>query len=169
MNASLIGSVSQRSGLDTPLTPLRFLGRAAEVFDAAVRARAEEHGVDRDVPQRGPGGEPHVGERAGVGFGWEAGRVGVDHLDHEQRTAGSTGAAIPQNGAVLPGVTQTVRRWQHGRCRRGSGGELAAALGAAVGQDGAAGAGTHTQTEAVRLGAATVVGLEGALAHVDLR
>ncbi|MGV7904102.1 AMP-binding protein, partial [Mycobacterium kansasii] len=31
MNASLIGSVSQRSGLDTPLTPLRFLGRAAEV------------------------------------------------------------------------------------------------------------------------------------------
>lgn len=31
MNASLIGPASRRSGLDTPLTPLRFLGRAAEV------------------------------------------------------------------------------------------------------------------------------------------
>ncbi len=46
-----------------------------------------------------------------------------------------------------------------------SGGDLRAALAAARGEDGAAGAGAHAQTETVHLGAATVVRLEGALAH----
>ena len=47
----------------------------------------------------------------------------------------------------------------------GSGGELGAALAAAGGEDRAAGAGAHAQPEAVCLGPAPVVGLEGPLAH----
>jgi hypothetical protein len=39
----------------------------------------------------------------------------------------------------------------------------------AGGQDGAAGAGTHPQAEAMSLGPATVVRLESALAHEVLR
>src|ERR671928_1626286 len=46
-----------------------------------------------------------------------------------------------------------------------SGGELLAALAPTGRQDGAAGAGTHTQPEAVGLGPAAVVRLERALAH----
>ena len=46
-----------------------------------------------------------------------------------------------------------------------SGGELGAALATTSVQDGATGARPHAQTEAVGLGPATVVGLEGALAH----
>src|SRR5664279_4748780 len=48
-------------------------------------------------------------------------------------------------------------------CR--SGRQLVAALTSTGGQDGATGAGTHPQAEAVGLGPATVVGLKGALAH----
>ncbi len=55
------------------------------------------------------------------------------------------------------------------RCRAGStrcsGSEFGAALAAAAGDDRAARAGAHPLAEAVRLGATTVVGLEGALAH----
>ena len=46
-----------------------------------------------------------------------------------------------------------------------SGRQLVAALTATGGKDGATGAGSHPQAEAVRLGPATVVGLKGALAH----
>src|SRR6476619_1738037 len=46
-----------------------------------------------------------------------------------------------------------------------SGRQLAAALAATGGDDGATGAGTHPQPEAVRLRAAAVVRLEGALTH----
>src|SRR5918998_4515486 len=46
-----------------------------------------------------------------------------------------------------------------------SGGELLAALAATAGDDRPAGAGAHAQPEAVGLGPATVVRLEGALAH----
>lgn len=48
-----------------------------------------------------------------------------------------------------------------------SGGEVRAALAPAGGEDGTAGARTHTQPEAVGLGATAVVRLEGALAHVQ--
>lgn len=50
-----------------------------------------------------------------------------------------------------------------------SGRDLAAALGATRRQDGAARTGAHPQAEAVHLGAAAGVGLEGALAHCRLR
>ena len=56
-----------------------------------------------------------------------------------------------------------------GRPRRTSlvelGRQLVAALATAAGQDGAAGAGAHAQSEAVGLGTTAVVRLEGALAH----
>mgnify|MGYP006946474011 CR=1 FL=1 len=52
--------------------------------------------------------------------------------------------------------------------RSASGGELGAALAATGSEDRSAGAGAHPQAEAMRLGAATVVRLEGALAHESL-
>ena len=54
-------------------------------------------------------------------------------------------------------------RWL--RASNGSGRQLGATLAPTIGEDRAAGAGAHAQTEAVLLGATTVVGLEGALAH----
>jgi len=58
---------------------------------------------------------------------------------------------------------------QHAAALKASGRELGAALAAAAGEDGTAGARAHAQAEAVRLGATAVVRLEGALAHEDLR
>ncbi len=46
-----------------------------------------------------------------------------------------------------------------------SGGQRGAALAATCSQNGAAGAGAHAQTEAMRLGTTTVVGLESPLGH----
>lgn len=54
-------------------------------------------------------------------------------------------------------------RWL--RASNGSGRQLGATLAPAIGEDRAARAGAHAQTEAVLLGATTVVGLESALAH----
>ena len=51
------------------------------------------------------------------------------------------------------------------RGSKGSGGELGATLAATVREDRATRARAHAQTEAVLLGATTVVGLESALAH----
>jgi len=50
-----------------------------------------------------------------------------------------------------------------------SGGQLGAALVTAGGEDGASGPSAHAQAEAMGLGPATVVRLEGALAHEGLR
>jgi len=47
-------------------------------------------------------------------------------------------------------------------------GKLGATLAAASSQNGAAGAGTHTQTKTVDLGTATVIGLKRALAHDEI-
>ena len=63
-------------------------------------------------------------------------------------------------GGEIRWVNHAVRARQH-RCV--SGGQLGAALATAGSQNGAAGAGRHAQTEAVRLGTTTVVGLEGPL------
>jgi len=46
-------------------------------------------------------------------------------------------------------------------------GEFGAALATAGTKDGAAGTGTHAQTEAVHLGATTVVRLESSFTHGD--
>ena len=59
--------------------------------------------------------------------------------------------------------------WTSGRTSVGSGRQLVAALGAAGGEDGAAGTGAHAQPETVGLRAPAVVRLVGALAHVKLR
>src|SRR5688572_7284461 len=67
--------------------------------------------------------------------------------------------------------TRRRSRWVDASTRGSgrSGGEARAALGPTTVEDRAARPGAHTQPEAVRLGPATVVGLEGALAHVRLR
>jgi hypothetical protein len=60
------------------------------------------------------------------------------------------------------GTDDPVRSREHGRKLRR---EFGAALATTCSQDGAAGAGAHAKTEAVHLGAATVIRLEGSLAH----
>jgi len=70
--------------------------------------------------------------------------------------------------ARRPERTTTVnsgRRRRRACAGSTSGGELLAALAATAGKDGAAGAGTHAEPEAVGLGPTTVVRLERALAH----
>src|SRR5919107_3106211 len=70
--------------------------------------------------------------------------------------------------ARLPDRTTAVnsgRRRRRACAGSTSGGELLAALAAAAGEDRATGAGAHPQPEAVGLGPAAVVRLEGALAH----
>ena len=68
--------------------------------------------------------------------------------------------SVSDRGGEIRWVNHAVRARQH---RGVSGGQLGAALATAGSQNGAAGAGRHAQTEAVRLGTTTVVGLEGPL------
>jgi hypothetical protein len=77
--------------------------------------------------------------------------------------------ATPDRGGEIAAPAQPVRGRQHLDLRGGSGGEAPAALGSAVVDDRAAGAGAHPQPEAVGLRPPAIVGLEGALAHVRLR
>ena len=72
----------------------------------------------------------------------------------------SCARSVSDRGGEIRWVNHAVRARQH---RGVSGGQLGAALATAGSQNGAAGAGRHAQTEAVRLGATTVVGLEGPL------
>ena len=83
--------------------------------------------------------------------------VGSD-VDDDQRIPCSR--SLSDRGGEVRWVNHAVRARQH---RGVSGGQLGAALAAAGSQNGAAGAGRHAQTEAVRLGTTTVVGLEGPL------
>ena len=76
--------------------------------------------------------------------------------------------AIAYDDREVRGAVHTVARRHHENGSR-SGGELAATLAAAAGDDGPAGPSAHAQPEAVRLGAAAVVRLIGALAHDGLR
>lgn len=90
-------------------------------------------------------------------------------MHDDESPACSAGARAPHcRGEVRP-FTQSMTCRQHAEASGGSGRELGAALATAGGEDGTAGTRAHAQAEAVRLGAATVVRLEGALAHVDLR
>ena len=83
--------------------------------------------------------------------------VGSD-VDDDQRIPCSR--SLSDRGGKVRWVNHAVRARQH---RGVSGGQLGAALATAGSQNGAAGAGRHAQTEAVRLGTTTVVGLEGPL------
>jgi hypothetical protein len=91
-------------------------------------------------------------------------------MDHN-RTTTRTGTR-PDNGRELASASHSVCLRQHDAevlsaisTEIDSGRELFAALTAASGEDAAAGAGAHTQPEAVLLGATAVVRLVGALAH----
>ena len=72
----------------------------------------------------------------------------------------SCARSVSDRGGEIRWVNHAVRARQH---RGVSGGQLGAALATAGSQNGAAGAGRHAQTEAVRLRTTTVVGLEGPL------
>src|SRR5882757_2490620 len=84
-------------------------------------------------------------------------------MDDEKRAASPTAPSYRGREVLAP--PQPILGRQHVMTCTRSGGQAAAALATAVCQDGAAGAGTHPQAEAVGLGAAAVVRLEGALAH----
>jgi hypothetical protein len=72
----------------------------------------------------------------------------------------SCARSVSDRGGEIRWVNHAVRARQH---RGVSGGQLGTALATAGSQNGAAGAGRHAQTEAVRLRTTTVVGLEGPL------
>ena len=72
-------------------------GGGAQVLDAAVRARPDEHGVDGDVADRRAGGEAHVLERPGDRL---AGR-------RRRRSRRATGTA-PSIDATWPGFVPHV-------------------------------------------------------------
>ena len=95
--------------------------------------------------------------------------IGPVGMHDDQSPACSAGAGPAYCRREIRPLTQTVTCRQHAGAPGDSGRELGAALAAAAGEDGTAGAGAHAQAEAVRLGAATVVRLEGALAHEVLR
>ena len=82
---------------------------------------------------------------------------------HHHRTAASPAAPLGHRGEISGGP-QAMRGRQH-RGMPGSGGQLGAALATSGLQDGASGTSPHPQTEAVGLGPAAVVRLEGPLAH----
>jgi hypothetical protein len=90
-------------------------------------------------------------------------------MHDDEPPACSAGAGPAHCRREVRPLTQSVTCRQHAAASGGSGRELGAALAAAGGEDGAAGTRAHTKAEAVRLGAATVVRLEGALAHEVLR
>lgn len=92
-----------------------------------------------------------------------------EEMDHQGSATGS--AATADRRGEVGATPQSLRSSQHdylasGPARVGSGRQLAAALGTAGGEDGAAGPGAHAQPETVGLGAPAVVRLIGALAHV---
>src|SRR6266571_5469000 len=65
-----VGLHAHRSGHDQSadagpnVAPAYDLGGRAEILDARVRARADEHRVDLDVAHRGPRGEVLIAQRA---------------------------------------------------------------------------------------------------------
>src|SRR5690606_28363412 len=80
--------------------------------------------------------------------------------------AASAGAAPTAHSRTeVRGLDHSVRPGQHVARLRG---ELGAPLATAGREDGAAGAGAHTEAEAVLLGTTPVVRLEGSLAHGDI-
>lgn len=108
-------------------------------------------------------------DKAGARRGGE--RRLVDKQVDDQGLAAGSAATADRCGEV--GATpQSLRRGQHDYLgiptglAVGSSRQLAAALGPAGRQDGAAGTGAHAQPEAVGLGTPAVVRLVGALAHV---
>lgn len=87
--------------------------------------------------------------------------VGSTVHDHQRRSgARSLAGGCPE----VSRVNHAVRAGQH-LAAPVSGGQACATLATTARNDGAAGAGAHAQTEAVRLGTTTVVGLESPLGH----
>lgn len=113
-------------------------------------------------------------DRAAHGFGYHKTASGgfgpidaflyVHHKDATRNTAPVTYRSSEIGAAVYPLLVsehRATRPRTAGVLRR----EAAAALTTTRTKDGASGTGAHTQTEAVRLGATTVIGLERPLAH----
>jgi hypothetical protein len=113
-----------------------------------------------------PSGDPmaYHGAADGLAHDESGARRGgpVRPVQMHNKTGTASASATPDDGGELVPVRQPGCSRQH-RGRR-SGGEPLAALAAAGGDDGATGPRPHPQPEPVRLRAAAVVRLEGALA-----
>jgi hypothetical protein len=88
--------------------------------------------------------------------------IGPVGMHDDETPACSLGTRAAHRRREVHALTQTMTCRQHAEA---SGRELGATLATTGGEDGAAGTRPHPQAEAVRLGAAAVVRLEGALAH----
>ncbi len=124
------------------------------------------------MPQhRTSDGPAHHEPGARAGYRSGTGLVGEQGMHGQQRPGCATATAYDVTKiarAVQAEVAGQQRRGLH-RVWVGLSRQLVAALTAAPGEDGATGAGTHPQPEAVGLGATAVVRLEGALAHDGAR
>jgi len=109
--------------------------------EVAVNGVAHRLGDDESEPRR-------VAKRPGV------------QVDDSMR--GTHTLSFSHRSAKVIGPNHPVRSGEH---RVELCGEFGATLATACTEDGTAGAGTHTKTEAVHLGATTVVRLESSLAH----
>ena len=175
---------SRRAGAAAGSEPHRGRGRgSAESSVGRTRQRPDHGGRGRRQPgQPRAASGPAAGGSPGAGRHWpdrpsddeaddRAGRPAspasrrIGQVVHDQPAAPDPPPA-GDHRTELSRPTQPVLVGQHREAtRRRSGRQLAAALAAAGGEDGATGPGTHAQAEAVRLGAPAVVRLEGPLAH----
>lgn len=117
-----------------------------------------DHGVPHAASDRQANG------RGGVRRG--ALRIGMGHTEMDDEDARGRAATATSGGGELGGGAQTAPAGKHRQAASAAGGlgrEAGAALAAASSEDRAARARAHANPEAVRLGAATVVRLVGAL------
>ena len=89
------GTTSARSP-DCTLWPASTLPRQPKVLDPRVRARADEDGVDRDVGDRGAGGEVHVAKRPLGGFSLAGVAIARRVGDHDRRSGSPGRGSCPR-------------------------------------------------------------------------
>jgi hypothetical protein len=111
---------------------------------------------------------PHQIAGDGVAYGLRddktkaCGFTGRPGMEIDNRVSRTHALTPPYGSAKIIRTDHPVRPGEHRVLLRG---KLGATLAATCSQDRAAGTGTHTKTEAVHLGATTVVRLESSLAH----
>jgi len=146
-------------------------GRIGPHHDEGTR-RQSRQAISRDVTQLPLHAIPHHRRSDRLGHdkthSCRRGRIrtGAVQMDDQGLTTGAT--TFAHSSCEFTAVTHAVSAGQHpsDRGRPGSGGDFRATLPATSRQNGATGAGAHTQAEAVRLGTAPVVRLKRPLAHV---
>lgn len=86
----------------------------------------------------------------------------INLADIDNRVLGGNSKTPTHQASIVLGPNEPIGSGQHVAKLRG---QFDASLAATRAEDGAAGAGAHSQTKSVHLGAAPVVGLKSSLAH----